>query len=273
METASNALGEAGKSPGFTSGPPVEEDPDRPSLSICILGQNTAHRMEPLLAQASWIANEIVYLDGGSEDDSEAVVARYRKARFISRPFDGHFARQRNYALDHAGSAWVLVLDTDELLGPRIIALLPTLLRSNAATIRFPRYWLVSDRRFIRARRVYPDRHLRLFRNKPELRYDEKQGVHEQLPPDRIEPCLRLRSAHLLHYCLIWQNRAQREQKARNYADIHPGAAEANAPYLYEDMPHRISRCREGWTGGRPWLRPDLSSALLDRVRIRRMSR
>jgi len=232
------------------------------------------HRMQPLLEQAACIATEIIYVDGGSKDNSCELVARYPRARIIERPFDGNIARQKNIAIDHARCDWVLIVDTDELLGPRLLRMLPRLLAGRAKSVRFPRYWLLTDETFVLARRIYPDRQLRLFRNVPEIRYNEKEPIHHGfLSREDCEPCLRLKTAHILHYCLMWLDLAARERKVELYNRIHPELTSANDFYLYEDMPHRVGRCREGWTAGRPYLRPAPVRGFIDRYRLWRVDR
>ncbi|MBZ5640976.1 MAG: glycosyltransferase [Acidobacteriia bacterium] len=258
--------------PRYVVGPGAESDPSRPSLSVCIVGQDMAPRIGPLLDQADAIADEIVYVDGGSRDGSADLVARHPKARFIVRPFDGNIARQKNFALDQARCDWVLILDTDELLGPRLLRLLPRLLLSPARSVRCPRYWLVDDRHYVHASGVYPDRQLRLFRNVPELRYDEAHLIHHPFRHEQLlEPCVRLKGAHLLHYDLMWNDRESREAKVRRYEKAHPSLTGVNRYYLYEDMPHRIASCREYWEGGSPGTRPDVVRAAIDRFRLWRL--
>jgi glycosyltransferase involved in cell wall biosynthesis len=262
------------QAPRRVEDPREENDRSRTCLSVCIVGQDMAHRIGPLLDQADAIANEIVYVDGGSKDNSAEVVSRHAKARFIVRPFDGNIARQKNFSLDQARCEWVLILDTDELLGPRFLRLLPRVLFSRARSVRLPRYWMVDDRRYVHARGLYPDRQLRLFRNSPELRYDETQPIHHPFPGDyrRHHPCLRLKGAHLLHYCLMWQDRSIREEKVRRYGKAHPSVTGVNRYYLYEDIPHRVAACREYWENGFPRTRLDVLRSFSDQWRLWQLS-
>ena len=61
--------------------------------------------------------SEIVVLDSGSTDDTQAIVARYANARLVTRAFDDH-ASQWNFALCQTGITrpWVLALDADYVL-------------------------------------------------------------------------------------------------------------------------------------------------------------
>ena len=222
------------------------------SLCVCVIGQNVAPRLGPLLSQASAIASEIVFVDGGSQDQTADVVGRYPNVRLVHRPFDGNFAKQKNFALAQSRSAWNLVLDTDELLGPNFLCLLPALLRSRFHGFHIPRYWLAQETPplYVCSEKHYPDRQHRLFRNRPELRYDENRPVHEAIPRESRGPCLSLKSAHLLHYCFLWEDREARAGKVARYLQANPSPI--NQVYLYEEFPHRLRPCREAIVSGRP---------------------
>ncbi|MCW8133896.1 MAG: glycosyltransferase family 2 protein, partial [Planctomycetota bacterium] len=178
-------------------------------LSVCIIGQNVAGRIAPLLEQAASLAGEIVFVDGGSTDGTVDLVRRQPKAKLVARAFDGNFAKQKNAALAQARGDWILFLDTDELAGPGLIRLLPHLLASRFTGFNLPRYWLAQDDppRYVDSEKHYPDRQLRLFRNRPELRYDESRPVHEAIPREARGQVLGLRSGHILHYCFLWEDR------------------------------------------------------------------
>lgn len=226
----------------------------RPTLCVCLITQDQAVRLPPLLDQASRVADEIVVVDGGSRDATAAVVARYPLARLVHRPFDGNFAAQKNAALDAARSEWILFLDTDELLGPNLERLLPSLLRSPFRSFSFPRCWLARTEPLLHVElgANLPDRVYRLFRNRPGIRYDPVRPVHEGMLRELLRPRLRVRYSHVLHYCLLWEDRASRERKVWRYGSAGPGETDVNRVYLFEDHPHRLVSCREGWVDGRP---------------------
>lgn len=64
---------------------------------------------------------EIVVVDGGSSDGTVELLKQYEqetdgKLRVVTHPFGGHFARQRNIAVGHTATDWILFLDADEFL-------------------------------------------------------------------------------------------------------------------------------------------------------------
>lgn len=239
------------------------------TLSVLILTQNQATRLPRLLACAASFADEVILVDGGSTDRTAEESARFPKVRLVRRAFDGNFARQRNFALDQACGDWVFFLDTDELPGPNLIALMPRLLRSHFTSFKIPRYWLVgeSPATYVHSELHYPDRQLRLFRRTPELRYDEAQPVHETIPKAARGALFPLKYAHLLHYQFVWESREAREARVKRYEELRPGVMRTNRMYLYEDLPHRVLPCRESWQGEAAVFRR--SDLLKERVRMK----
>src|ERR1700745_1401044 len=81
-------------------------------LSACLITLNEAHNLPRALASLQEIADEIVIVDSGSTDGSEAIARKYG-AIFITREFNG-YAEQRNFAASQAASEWIFVLAADE---------------------------------------------------------------------------------------------------------------------------------------------------------------
>lgn len=85
-------------------------------ITPVILTYNEAPNIGRTLERLAW-AREVVVVDSGSGDDTEAIVARFANARLVVRPFDGH-ARQWTWAVQETGIAtpWVLRLDADYIV-------------------------------------------------------------------------------------------------------------------------------------------------------------
>jgi len=216
----------------------------RPTLSVCIILKDSAAWLPPLLRQCDRLADEILLVDGGSSDATPAIAARFARTRLLRRRWDGNHCRQRNFGWDHARGDWLLFLDTDELLSPALESLAPGLLRSRFRSIAIPRCWMVSDRppRYIAGRPHHPDRQYRLFRNLPELRWDERRRIHGQVGPrESLEPLLKLRHTPLLHLVLLAHGRGEREARVAHYESAQDDSLTGNRNYyLYEDGRSRV---------------------------------
>ena len=74
--------------------------------------------------------------------------------------------------MENLHSEWMLFVDSDELLGPNLIAILPAVLASPFHCARIPRYWLSQENPplYVDAPKLYPNYQTRLIRNRPEIR-------------------------------------------------------------------------------------------------------
>lgn len=207
-------------------------------LSGAVVCQDNATSIGPVLDCLARLCDEIVVVDGGSRDATAEIAAARDKVRLFERRFDTH-AAQKNFAFDQARGDWILVLDSDELLGGRGIGRLRWLTHlPGAQWYALPRYWLVEREGslfYLAAKPYYRDRQLRLFRNTPGFRYREEQHpVHHEFRSKRGfgRP---LRHPHIFHYTLLMEDRVVRERKVARYRGLDPEAERLHRMYLWED--------------------------------------
>lgn len=84
-------------------------------ITAVILAKNEAAGIDRCLRALTW-CDEVVVVDDNSTD-ATAELAERLGARVVTHQFES-FARQRNWALEHAGirNDWVLMLDVDEVV-------------------------------------------------------------------------------------------------------------------------------------------------------------
>lgn len=87
-------------------------------LSLYVITMNEEERLPRTLEAARAIADEIVIVDSGSTDGTEAVAQRYG-ARFIHNDWTS-FGHQVSVAEKLCHNDWVLRLDADEVLSPEL---------------------------------------------------------------------------------------------------------------------------------------------------------
>ncbi|KAM3097552.1 glycosyltransferase [Phormidesmis sp. 146-35] len=132
------------------------------SLSFCIIVKNEEAALPKCLASVRDVVDEMVVLDTGSTDETQAI-ARQWGAAVYSFEWCDDFSAARNESLKYVHGDWVLVLDADEVLVPEIVPdlkqaiqneqrLLVNLVRQEIGAAQSP-YSLVS----------------RLFRRHPDL--------------------------------------------------------------------------------------------------------
>jgi len=187
-----------GRTPGMT-------------ISAVIITRNEEQSIGRCLgAIADWI-DEIIVVDSGSTDRTQAIVESFPMARFIAAGWDGYGAN-KNRGNEAARGDYILSLDADEEVSPElraaILAVRPQLDGTTAfAMNRLARY----GERWIRHSGWYPDWQLRLF-PRAGSRWNAAL-VHERV---ELAPGVRRErlSGHLLHHA---------------YATVSEHIAKANA--------------------------------------------
>src|SRR5271168_4110988 len=83
-------------------------------ISACLITLNEENRLARALASLSTIADEIVVVDSGSTDRTEAIT-REHDGKFVLHAFT-NYSEQRNCAATQAANDWNLCLAPDEEL-------------------------------------------------------------------------------------------------------------------------------------------------------------
>ena len=86
-------------------------------ISVMIIAKNEESRIREALQSAEW-ADEIVVVDSFSNDRT-VEIARQFTDKIYQRTFDD-FSRQKNFALSKCSNSWVLSIDCDERISPRL---------------------------------------------------------------------------------------------------------------------------------------------------------
>ena len=149
-------------------------------LSIVIICKNEAAVIAPCLQSVAGLSDEIVVLDSGSTDGTQALCAVHG-ARVIETDWPG-FGVQKQRAVEAARNDWVLCLDADERVSPELSASLrETLARSVAPAFSAYRFARANRflGRYLRHGEGYPDWSLRLF-DRRVARWSE-DAVHEKV--------------------------------------------------------------------------------------------
>jgi glycosyltransferase involved in cell wall biosynthesis len=154
----------------------------RATVSACIIACNEAERLPACLASVAF-CDEIVVVDSGSTDGT-VQLAEAAGARVVDQPWLG-FAAQRNVALDHAREDWVLEVDADEIVTPRLREELLEFLADPPAGFDLGGLPLrdIFLGRTLRSSAKYPKYRHRFLR-RGAYRHDEARTVHEGLVPN-----------------------------------------------------------------------------------------
>lgn len=90
---------------------------DRPRLSVLIITLNEERLLDRVLDGVRW-ADEIVIVDSGSTDATEAIARRYTR-HFHVREYVGE-GEQRRRSLELSTGEWILYVDGDEVVSPEL---------------------------------------------------------------------------------------------------------------------------------------------------------
>src|SRR5262245_32836118 len=159
--------------------------PDGPAprpkrLSLCMIMRDEEEHLARCLRSVQGVADEVVIVDTGSTDRSVRIAESFG-ARVLHEPWRGDFAAPRNTSIDAATGDWILILDADEELIDGA-ALLPLLEDEGLEGYCLREVNFIGEEVGVEA---VVNSAFRLFRNRPEYRYDG--ALHEQIM-GRVDP-------------------------------------------------------------------------------------
>ena len=150
--------------------------PQRAPVSAVLITRNAAAVLDSCLESLAF-ADEIVVVDSGSSDGTAEIAKRFG-ARLVQKEWLG-FGRQKQYAVDQARHDWVLCLDADETVSPRLAASIQAALAAPVSPVyRMPRRNRFLGR-WLSHGEGYPDWSPRLF-NRMNARWSDDL-VHEKV--------------------------------------------------------------------------------------------
>ncbi|NJL61827.1 MAG: tetratricopeptide repeat protein [Methylacidiphilales bacterium] len=133
-------------------------------LSLCTIVKNEEATLAKCLNSAKSIVDEIVVLDTGSTDKT-IEIAQDLGAKVYHFPWNNDFSAARNEALKYVTGDWVLVLDADE-------ALIPKIKSQIRQVIEMPEYILINLLRYeVGASQAPYSMVSRLFRKHSEIKF------------------------------------------------------------------------------------------------------
>ncbi|MGA9284850.1 MAG: glycosyltransferase [Solirubrobacteraceae bacterium] len=183
-------------------------------LSLCMIVRDEQEMLPGCLTSLKEAVDEMVIVDTGSTD-ATVEIARSFGAKVIFHEWTGSFAEARNVSLEAASGDWLLCLDADEVLVQEDVGLLRSL---TERTWREAFY--LSETNYtgeLEDGTAVTHNALRLFRNRPEYRYEGR--LHEQIAnrlpaflPERMEAS----GVRIEHYGYLGAVRDSREKSRRN---------------------------------------------------------
>jgi glycosyltransferase involved in cell wall biosynthesis len=154
-------------------------------LSCYILTYNSEKYIEDVILAAKKVADEIIVVDSGSNDSTEAITIRHH-ARFYYNKMED-FVKQRNYAHKKCSHDWILCLDSDEIPDTKLLNAIKNLKEHNFREsenfdcYRLKREWYVLGKKVgSMYPAISPDYVIRLYK-KSKASFHGSTKVHESL--------------------------------------------------------------------------------------------
>ncbi|NOL48987.1 glycosyltransferase family 2 protein [Pelistega europaea] len=184
-----------------------------PSLCVAMIVKNEAQDLAFCLNTVKDWVDEIVILDSGSTDETEAIAKKFN-AKFYSNTTWSGFGPQRQLAQSFVKSDYVLWLDADERVTPELAKEIQTAIQENKENTVYS----VNRLSDVFGKRIhhsgwYPDYVIRLHKVKDTHYSDDL--VHESIIVPKGFHVQRL-NGHLLHY--TYKNLHHYLVKSANYA-------------------------------------------------------
>ncbi|WP_422348592.1 glycosyltransferase family 2 protein [Flagellimonas sp.] len=165
-------------------------------LSALVITYNEIGYIERCIESVTF-ADEILVVDSYSTDGTYEYLQNHPRVKVIQHPFQ-NFTAQKSHALKQASNDWVLFLDADEVVSPKLQEEIITTINDPKAceAYWFYRIFMFQDTR-LNFSGWQTDKNHRLFR-KSKAKFTDRKLVHETLEVDGNSCILKER---LTHYC------------------------------------------------------------------------
>ena len=204
-----------------------------PIISLCMIVRNEEDSIGRCLDSAARLADEIIIVDTGSNDQTVQIAKDYG-ATVLSYTWNDHFADARNYGIKHAAGEWILWLDADEELDTSSIPVIrEAISQVKAQFILLPLHHYVGEELPADPDQLFLSYQARLFRNHAGIQFSNR--IHETPQPtkDAEEIKIEYVKAPIHHYGYLKQIEAKKEKSARNIKLLKAANAETpNDPWV-----------------------------------------
>lgn len=158
------------------------------TLSVTLAVYNESKNITKCLEAIKDIADEIIVVDGQSQDDTVALVKKFKQAKVISTTNKPMFHLNKQMGIAACKGDWILQLDADEIVTPELKKEIKTILEKNPKNIDEAGFWIPRKNyflgSFLKKGGQYPDPTIRFYKNgKAHL---PCLDVHEQAEVDGL---------------------------------------------------------------------------------------
>lgn len=181
------------------------------SISVTILTKNSQKYIEEVLSSLAAF-NEVVIYDTGSTDNTLGIARQFPNATIYQKTFRG-FGPTHNDASSIAKNDWILSIDSDEVVTPKMSQEILSLKLDERNVYSFPRDNFYNGK-WIKWCGWYPDRQIRLY-NRTKTHFSDAQ-VHEAIIAENMN--LVPLAGSFIHYS--YETLSDFLTKMQTYSDL-----------------------------------------------------
>jgi len=93
---------------------------NKTTISVAIATFNEENNIKRCLDSVNSWVDEIVIADGNSSDNTTEIASKYNNVKIIKTVNKPLFHINKNIAIDSCKSQWILQLDADEVVSPKL---------------------------------------------------------------------------------------------------------------------------------------------------------
>lgn len=187
-------------------------NPDPVKISGAIITFNEEKNIKEVL-QCFHFCDEIILVDSFSTDKTLEIAREFPLVKIVQQTFED-FTKQRNFALSQAKNDWVLFLDGDERITPKLESEILTELKNPSKDAYYFYRKFFFEGRPINYSGTQNDKNFRLFR-KSKCHYKSEKKVHETLD---VKGKIGIFQQPLLHYSV--QDYVSYKEKMLHYGRL-----------------------------------------------------
>lgn len=142
---------------------------NKSTISIAIATYNEEKNIAKCLkAVQDWV-NEIIIVDGQSQDKTVKIASSFKKVKIISTTNKPIFHINKNMAIEACKGDWILQLDADEIVTPELKKEIIAILNKNPDSVKENGFWIPRKNyflgTFLKKGGQYPDPTIRFYKN------------------------------------------------------------------------------------------------------------
>lgn len=183
---------------------------NKSKITAIILTKNEEDRIEDCLESLSFV-HEIIVIDNGSTDKTVDIAKKHGASVFTSASDD--FSKLRNFGLAKAPDEWVLFVDADERITPKLQSEILSLVKTFSAEVNPHGYFIKRKNYYLGHEWPYQDKLERLFWKNSLIRWEGK--LHETA---KVGGSVGRLSEPMLHY--THRSLSEMVDKTNKWSDI-----------------------------------------------------